>query len=58
MVLSSVVYIVLQLFSLQMMVLSSPLCRLQGVLVESAHHLLRDLVQPQTFKLLCFYCII
>uniref|UniRef100_A0A3Q1K0G7 Uncharacterized protein n=1 Tax=Anabas testudineus TaxID=64144 RepID=A0A3Q1K0G7_ANATE len=34
------------LCSLQMMVLSSPVCRLQGVLVQSAHHLLRDLGGP------------
>ncbi|XP_065820838.1 interferon phi 2 [Labrus bergylta] len=43
MMLSSVLLVVLQLCSLQLIVVSRPTCRLQGDLVKSAHDLLKDL---------------
>nr|QTY39051.1 IFNc [Lateolabrax japonicus] len=40
---SSVLLVLLQVCSLQLMVVAKPTCQLQGDLVQSAHHLLRDL---------------
>ncbi|XP_070780053.1 interferon phi 2 [Enoplosus armatus] len=46
MTLSSVLLVLLQVCSLQLMVVAMPTCQLQGHLVQSAHHLLRDLGGP------------
>nr|QYW22330.1 interferon c [Channa argus] len=43
---SSVLLIVLQLCSLQLMVLTKPTCPVKGSVVQSAHHLLRDVGVP------------
>ncbi len=50
MTLSSVLLILLHVCSLQQMVVAMPTCQLEGDLVQQAHHLLRDLVRPLTFK--------
>ncbi|KAI3359464.1 hypothetical protein L3Q82_013766, partial [Scortum barcoo] len=51
MTLSSVLLILLQICSLQLMATAKPTCLLQGNLLQSAHHLLRDLGGP--FPLHC-----
>uniref|UniRef100_A0A8P4KHP2 Uncharacterized protein n=1 Tax=Dicentrarchus labrax TaxID=13489 RepID=A0A8P4KHP2_DICLA len=43
MMLSSVLLVLLQVCSLQLMVVSKPACQLRGDLVQSLHHVLRDL---------------
>ncbi|KAE8282654.1 hypothetical protein D5F01_LYC18041 [Larimichthys crocea] len=40
---SSVLLVLLQFYSLKLMVAAMPTCQLEGDLVQSAHHLLRDL---------------
>ncbi|XP_029015149.3 interferon phi 2 [Betta splendens] len=42
----SVLFIILQLCGLPMSVVNSPVCSLQGILLESSHHLLRDVGGP------------
>ncbi|XP_044188105.1 interferon phi 3 [Thunnus albacares] len=43
---SSVLLLLLQLCSLQLMLVAMPTCHLQGTLVQEAHNLLRDLGTP------------
>ncbi|XP_034396052.1 interferon phi 3 [Cyclopterus lumpus] len=51
MTLSSVVLVLLQVYSLHRMAVAKPTCLLEGNMVQSAHHLLRDLGGP--FPILC-----
>lgn len=43
---SSVLFVFLQLCCFQMMLLSRPVCKLPGLVVQNAHNHLRDLVGP------------
>ncbi|XP_068425014.1 interferon epsilon-like [Clinocottus analis] len=46
MTLSSVVLMLLQVYSLQLIAVAKPTCSLEGDMVQKAHHWLRDLAEP------------